>query len=211
MPYRMRATIKCLIVLVLAFIGVSAGVRQYHRVRFVFDGDTILLDGGERVRYLGIDCPETAHDGRPGEPLALAARQFNAARVAGAWVRLEQDQEKRDRYNRLLAYVFTKNGQMVNALIVRQGLAHVFFGIKNLKYQAMLLENQRQAMKDRLGIWKFPPRQTASFYVGNRASYRFHRPACPYGKRVASGNRVRFRSRFEAFWEGYAPCRRCNP
>ncbi|MDY6972854.1 MAG: thermonuclease family protein [Thermodesulfobacteriota bacterium] len=183
----------------------------YHKVKFVYDGDTILLASGEKVRYLGIDAPEIDHTGGNSEFMASAARDFNIELVNRTQVRLEFDQEKRDRYGRLLSHVFLKNGKMVNAMVVRKGLAHVMLKSQDFKYKDLFLDCQRKAMKDRLGIWSRPFKHQEEFYSGNKNFFRFHRPSCPFGSRILARNLIRFDTRHDAFWEGYSPCKRCRP
>ena len=200
-----------IIVLCLACIHLAFSGPAHHLVRFVYDGDTILVEGGERVRYLGIDAPEMGRDGAIHEFMAVASREANHRLVAEKRVRLVFDPEIRDRFGRLLAYVFLENGEMVNALLVRNGFAHVMVKSPNLRYLPLLLEEQRGAMAKRLGIWSGEPLDREAYYVGNKNAYRFHRPGCPFGMKTARRNRVRFETRFQAFWEGFSPCRRCKP
>jgi len=114
-------------------------------------------------------------------------------------------------YGRRLAYVFLENGDMVNAILVKKGLAHVMLKTPNVKYKTELLDCQREAMKERLGIWSRSPATAEKYYLGNKNSYRFHRPTCPFGRKVSKKNIVRFQSRNDAFWEGYSPCKKCRP
>jgi micrococcal nuclease len=100
---------------------------------------------------------------------------------------------------------------MVNAILVRRGLANVMLKSPNVKYKALLLDCQREAMKERLGIWSRSPMREEKYYLGNKNSYRFHRPDCLFGKKMSKNNIVRFQSRYEAFWAGYSPCKRCRP
>ena len=202
---------KIIFLLVMSFLCLSAGAVEYRRVQYVYDGDTIQIQGREKVRYLGIDSPEMNYEGEKSEPMANEAKKFNAKWVGGSLIRLEYDEEKKDRHGRILAYVFLKDGSMVNALMVRQGLAHVLFGKKPLRYQGLLLESQRKAMMDRIGIWKWLIEGKEKIYLGNRRSHRFHRPECPFGKHIASCNVILFKTLFDAYWEGYAPCAQCRP
>ncbi len=179
------------------------------RVRFVYDGDTVLLESGERVRYVGIDTPEMGDDDRPPEYLAEAARAFNERATRGKRLRLEFDRERRDRHGRLLAYVLLPDGRMLNRELVQRGLARVLATRPNLKHLGMLIEAQRRAMARRKGIWGREATDAKGPYVGSRRSYRFHRPDCPYAGRIHRENRVRFHSLRSAFWEGYSPCSRC--
>ena len=202
---------------ILAFILLPCSVFSFSnekiaRVRFVYDGDTILLSTGERVRYIGINAPELDPRGHKYEFMAIAARRFNTKLVKGKRVRLEFDQEKRDRYGRLLAYVYImKTGEMVNALLVKNGMAYVLSERPNLRYRKLFLKYQREAMQKKIGLWSRPFKNNEKFYIGNKYSFRFHRPDCPFGKEMNSHNRVIFKNCYEAFWKGYSPCKRCRP
>ncbi len=204
--------ITFLIILIL-LQGFSLALTSFafHRVLFVYDGDTVLLKNGAKVRYLGINTPEIDCEGGKSEFMAQTAKDFNQELVKGALVRLEYDLERKDGYKRFLAYVFLENGDMVNALLVRKGLAYVIAIRPNLKYRDLLLEYQRKAMKERVGIWSSLLEYKGEHCLGNRKSYRFHRPDCPFARRMSKKNLIRFRSRDDAFWEGYSPCKRCNP
>ena len=202
---------KSFLLIVLSIFCLSLTPAAYRSVRYVYDGDTILLDGGNSVRYIGIDTPVIDHKGGKSEFMAQAARDFNKKLVKGARVKIEYDQERKDRYGRRLAYVFLENGDMVNAILVRKGLANVMLKSPNVKYKALLLDCQREAMKERLGIWSRSPGREEKYYLGNKNSYRFHRPDCLFGRKMSKKNVVRFQSRYEAFWAGYSPCKRCRP
>jgi micrococcal nuclease len=91
----------------------------------VVDGDTIVVAPGGRVRYIGIDTPESVKPGTPVQCFAERASAFNRALLpAGERVRLVYDREHRDRYGRLLAYVYrVRDGLDVNAELVRRGYA----------------------------------------------------------------------------------------
>jgi len=127
-------------------LGAAANADELGRVRQVYDGDTVLLEDGRRVRYLGINAPEFR------EPFYLKAKRFNESLVLGREIRLESDVERADAFNRLLAYVYVTN-QMVNAELVRQGLAHAFFVGPGRKHNALFLRLQNEARQRRLGIW----------------------------------------------------------
>ena len=200
-----------IMLLFIALIPLSFTPLLYHCVTFVYDGDTVLMDTGERVRYLGIDAPEIGHEGKTSEFMALSSREYHIRLVGQRRIRLEFDQEKNDRYRRLLAYVFLENGEMVNALMVRRGLAHVMVNRPNLKYFDLLLRDQRLAMEEKLGIWRKKSLTQEKQYIGSRKSYRFHRPGCPFGRKIPSRNFVRLTNRHDAFWAGFSPCKSCRP
>jgi endonuclease YncB( thermonuclease family) len=181
------------------------------KVRWVDDGDTIVVAGGERVRYLGINTPEVAHKDEPGEPFGDEAKAFNKKLVQGRWINLELAEQQRDPYGRLLAYVFLADGTFVNGELVRQGYAHLLRKQPKLRYWERLLALQRQALKKKKGMWSLPVVKPEKFYIGNKRSWIFHRPHCQFGRKTAAGNRLRFRDRYEALYHGFSPGRRCKP
>ncbi len=197
--------------LFIALLGLSFGHPTNELVKSVYDGDTILLETGEKVRYLGIDAPEIGYEGKKSEFMAMASRAYNLNLVAKKRVTLEFDQEKRDRHGRLLAYVFLENGEMVNALMLRHGFARVMVERPNLKYFSRLLIDQRHAMGEKRGIWSQDTANAESFYPGSSKSYRFHRPGCAFAVQIRPSNLVRFQNRHKAFWKGFSPCKRCSP
>jgi micrococcal nuclease len=192
----------------LAFCQVQAGEEG---VRLVLDGDTIVLQSGEKVRYLGIDAPEMDDGTGKSEHLAGASKDLNRRLVEGAKVRLTHDRERRDDYGRLLAYVFLEDGRMVNGLMVQEGLAVVMLKQPNTRHRDFLLACQREAMQKRVGLWVQIPEKEETLLVGNSRSFRFHRKDCVSLAKVPTEKRIQFQSRYEAFWAGYSPCKRCRP
>jgi len=156
------------IVISLAIGGLFFIVRQAKEVHLgtkfqdyyvskVIDGDTIQLSNNEKVRYIGIDTPEIRKRKGPGwvyepMPYGLEAKDFNKRLVEGKRVRLEFDVQKRDKYNRLLAYVYV-DGKMVNLEMVREGYAMIYTYPPNVKYADMFLEAQREARTKKKGLW----------------------------------------------------------
>ncbi len=134
----------------------------------VIDGDTIrvrIADRVETVRYIGMDTPETVHPSRGIEPYGLAASAFNQILVEGKQVRLELDVEPRDRYGRLLAYVYT-DSQFVNAELIRQGYAQVMTVPPNVRHVEEFVRLQREARRAGEGLWGFETKaQTTPFLV----------------------------------------------
>ncbi len=176
----------------------------------VIDGDTIILSDGQHVRYLGIDAPERAGKG-PAEFLAQEATQFNRRLVLKKEVQLVYGQERRDRYDRLLAYVFLNNGLFVNGELVKQGLAHVLYHGPRMERFVELLQLQREAIKDSRGIWAKALKESDAGYRGQVHTRRFHRLDCSFGKNIAPKNLILFPSKKEAYWQGFSPCRTCKP
>ncbi len=197
-------------ILIALCFSASADAENYPAA-YVYDGDTILLQNGTRVRYIGINAPEIDHENGNDEPFAQEAKDLNRELIKGKNITLEYDRQTRDRYKRTLAYVFIENGEMANALMVKNGLAYVESHKPNMRYRAYLIHVQRQAMQERAGIWKNLSMEEKTPFRGNRKSFRFHRNDCPSGKQIPINNRIAFSSMHQAFWEGYSPCRRCLP
>jgi micrococcal nuclease len=182
----------------------------WNQVKWVVDGDTVVLSDGQRVRYIGINTPELAHDNHDAEPYGEASKRFNASLVNRKKVRLEFDKERFDHYKRLLAYVFLKNTTFVNAEMLSNGYAYLLWHRPNLKYDSILLQSQRSAMSAKKGIWQ-NWKENKSTVVGNKKSRRFHLLTCPYGKQIKPRNRIVFQKKWNAYWEGHAPAKRCMP
>ena len=92
------------------------------------DGDTIVLTNGWRVRYIGINAPEIDHENQKAQPYGYEARSFNRKLVSYRKFGLEFDQERYDRYGRLLAYVFLSDGSFLNERMLENGLAFYTHG-----------------------------------------------------------------------------------
>ncbi len=211
MSKRLILTI-CLVLISCTLSSLTVyGAEKRGRVRWVVDGDTVVLMGGERLRYAGINAPEVAHDGEPGELYGDEARTFNRKLVMGHWLNLELAEEPRDHYGRLLAYVFLQDGTFVNGELVQQGYAHLIRGQSKVRYWQRMLNLQRQALKEKKGIWALPVVKPEKHYLGNKRSWVFHRPDCQFGLQTAGHNRVFFGSRYEALFQGFSPGRRCKP
>jgi len=177
----------------------------------VVDGDTVVLAGGIKVRVLGIDAPEMEKDGRPADFLAHKAKAALTELTLNRTVGLEYDRLRYDHYGRLLAYLLLPDQTLVNAELVRRGLARVYFIAPNLRYREVLLAAQQEAIQAQRGVWQELLKQDEPFYLGNRHSLRLHRPKCPLADRMARANQVRFTSLKSAYLQGYSPCRSCRP
>lgn len=207
----MKQLIALTFVCLLSFLFQQASdADSWHRAKWVIDGDTIVINNGRKVRYIGIDAPELAHDDHEAEPYGEEAKRFNISLVNRKEVRLEFDKERNDQYERLLAYVFLKDGTFVNAEILSNGYAYLLYHRPNIKHNSVMLQSQQAAMSAKKGIWQNWTEHKKN-YVANKRSRRFHLPTCPFGKRIKPQNRVVFQKKWEAFWEGYAPAKRCMP
>jgi micrococcal nuclease len=118
----------------------------------VIDGDTIELENGQKVRYIGIDTPELVHPSKPVECFAKEAQEKNKELVLGKEVWLEKDISETDKYGRLLRYVWV-NDILVNEVLVQEGYAQVSTYPPDVKYQERFLEAQRKAREENKGLW----------------------------------------------------------
>jgi micrococcal nuclease len=206
----------------------------------VVDGDTVhvRLENGkkEKVRFIGVDTPEST---REVEPYGKEAAGYTEKRLDGKTVYLELDVAERDKYGRLLAYIWLsppENGgeaevraKMFNAELLLEGYAQAMTVPPNVKYADLFAKLQREARDAGKGLWGvaasggaagFPAlsdKQSAAApaavakYIGNARSKKFHRPDCEWAQKIAPENRVEFETREEAVEALYVPCKVCKP
>lgn len=119
------------------------------KVARIVDGDTIELENGQKVRYIGIDTPEIHGT---SECYGQEAAAKNSALVLGKSVILEKDISDTDRYGRLLRYVYV-DGLLVNEILVREGYAHASSYPPDVKYQTQLQAAATLAQQEHKGLW----------------------------------------------------------
>lgn len=133
-------------------------VGEFYKVTKVTDGDTLHVMIGsedETIRLLGINTPETVDPRRPVECFGKEASNHMKELAEGKIVRLEYDttQNYRDTYNRILAYVYLEDGQMINKKMIADGYAYEYTYLTPYKYQKEFRELQRLARTSLRGIW----------------------------------------------------------
>ncbi len=124
----------------------------------VVDGDTVKvsLDGNiDTVRYIGIDTPESVKPDEPVECFGEEAGKYNEGLVEGKEVRLDFDSERRDRFGRLLAYVYLRSApdKSVNEVLVQRGFARTLSIEPNTRLESRLDRLQKRAREKGLGLW----------------------------------------------------------
>lgn len=188
-------------------IGRDKPLMNRHLVTSVIDGDTVELFGGDRLRLLGIDCPER------GDSLYDSASAFLASLVLNNTVTVTYSNRRRDKYNRILGYLFIDDTICVNEVVLRLGLAYVYLFSDNLGDSIRirgLLKAQKEAMESKRGIWSRPISEE-EYYLIIKGKLRFHRSACRSVRNKPKSDIIRLTSRSDAFNEGYSPCRNCRP
>jgi len=179
----------------------------------VNDGDTITLADGRRIRYIGIDAPEKNYATGYSAPHADEALKFNEKLLEGKTILLAYDQERYDKYERPLAYVFARSPSgegktiFVNAEMVRAGLARAYRYPPNVTYAPLMDALEECAASQKRGIWQDTPHG----FVGNRRSHKFHKLTCSTGAAMSAHNRIEFATRREALEAACVPCEACKP
>lgn len=207
-----RAVLIAVVIIVLIglrfteTIGPDLRPGERFVVARIIDGDTFELAGGDRVRLLGIDAPER------DEPLHAEAAARLAELTLGRQVSLTFGSRRRDRYGRLLAFVWADTVP-VNRRMVADGLAYLYLfaddpiGGGDLE---TMLAAQRVAIDSGFGIMGLE-REAEPYYLAAPSSYRFHRPSCGSLRRYDTERWRRFVDRFVPLRDGLSPCRQCRP
>jgi len=137
---------------------VATNEAGFHTVVKVIDGDTIEIDTHEKVRYIGIDTPELHHPKKKIECYAIEAFKKNQELILNKRVKLIKDISNKDRYGRLLRYVYLINNQnvetFVNAKLIEEGFAYVVTYPPDVAYSQYFLKLQLQARERKLGLWR---------------------------------------------------------
>jgi len=130
----------------------------YYKVTAVVDGDTIKIDmngTAETLRLIGIDTPETVDPRKPVQCFGKEASSKAKELLSGQSVRIEKDstQGDRDKYDRLLAYIWREDGLFYNEYMVKQGYAHEYTYDNPYKYQTQFKADEAYARQNQLGLW----------------------------------------------------------
>jgi micrococcal nuclease len=153
----LRWYIKPFLLLLVASLVLSSIVtaQDFYLCTRVIDGDTIAVEKNgkkEKVRLIGVDTPETVHPSKPVEYFGKEASEFTRKNVEGKRVRLEYDWQSRDKYGRLLAYVYIEDGTFLNAEIIRQGYGFAYTRFP-FKYLKDFRQYEREARGNNRGLW----------------------------------------------------------
>ena len=207
----------------------------------VVDGDTAVMTlrgTSERVRFIGVDTPEstTQH-----EPYGEEASAYTKTRLSGKQVWLQIGTEQRDKYGRLLAYVWLQppsgtsdaelRAKQFNAQLLLEGYAQLLTIAPNVDYVEQYRRFQTEAREANRGLWALPASGSAApapspapsaaeggdgggssaIYIGNRNSMKFHYASCTYVGQMNPENKVPFATREAAVSASYVPCKVCQP
>lgn len=127
---------------------------DFFSVKTVYDGDTVVLEDGRKIRFLGINTPEVQHRDQMADAGGEEAKLWLINKLQHGKVRLEIDAEKTDKYGRTLAHLFTEQKEHINLSLVKEGLAAVSIYPPNLLHVNELIAAENQAEQAGLGIWQ---------------------------------------------------------
>jgi micrococcal nuclease len=130
-------------------------------VKRVIDGDTIELESGQKVRYIGVDTPELHHPQKAVQCFGEEAKNINQKLVEGKTIKLEKDISETDRYGRLLRYVFlpdsnnaSGSGIFINQYLIEEGYAYAATFPPDVKYAELFRQKQQATRINNKGLWK---------------------------------------------------------
>jgi len=148
---RLILVLAVLLLLVYFFVyfqGQESSFEEEGRVIEVIDGDTIKLENGEKVRYIGVNTPEIKEE----ECFASEAKRKNEELVLGKIVKFKKDVSEKDSYGRLLRYVY-QDDLFVNLFLVEEGFAVSSSWPPDLKYADLLNHAEQKAKEESKGLW----------------------------------------------------------
>lgn len=201
------------------------------KVSSVTDGDTfrvIINNKEDKVRLIGVDTPESVHpDESKNTEFGKTASNYTKSQLENKDVILELDIQERDKYGRLLAYVYL-NDEMFNETLLIEGYARVSTYPPNVKYVDNFTKLEKQARESNKGLWALEENQQTQQnvenntvedniksseiqYVGSNESNKYHKVNCRWAKKIKPENLIEFKTKEEAESKGYIPCKVCNP
>jgi endonuclease YncB( thermonuclease family) len=152
-------------------------VDEQVSVAYVYDGDTVRLGDGRKVRLIGLDTPEIGRKREPSQPLSKEARAALEAKLHSSKMKagLRYDKERHDRYGRVLAHLYGPNGSDLAAELIAEGMGSTLAVPPNLWNFRCLSAQELNARAARRGVWKLAAYQGTESTELTAASSGFHR------------------------------------
>ena len=204
-------------------------IYENAKVLYAHDGDTIWvkIDGKkEKVRFVGVNTPEVAKDGNPAEFMAEEAKDFTEEILKDKEIYLERDISDRDKYDRLLRYIWLEKplsnpelsdieNKTLNGILVKEGYAYANYYKPDIKYHNFLKDLEKSAQDKNLGIWSDKTKtkykkakfDNSHLIKGNKNSNLYHLPEWDSYDTVKEKNAVYFKTEKEAQDAGFRPAR----
>ena len=175
----------------------------------VIDGDTIELDNGKKVRFVGVNTPERGVEGY------IASKNLVQKLCLNKEIGLDIDDSKHnDKYGRTLAVVIV-DGKNLNEILLKEGLAEIMYMPPSEFYPYDWANSDTHVANTQSSSTSSSSDTSSSSgsgsYVGNANSGKFHVASCSSVSKMSEKNKVFFSSRSDAINQGYVPCKRCNP
>lgn len=160
----------------------SESVKVVH----VYDGDTVKLADGRRIRLIGINAPETAKGDHPAETFANESTRFLQQLLQGTGISLQQGVVAQDRYKRTLGHLYA-NGQHVGRALLNAGLAYHIAIPPNLTHIDCLQAAEANAVTAKRGLWHTSPVRAVASLKGREAGFRLLTGKVAAVKKIRSG------------------------
>lgn len=210
--YGVRDSIKYDVANTLHFGAVPKERRfEEAEVLRVIDGDTIEVKiEGEKeiVRLIGVDSPESVHPDKDPEPFGKESSEFTKENLLGMKVYLERDLEDRDKYDRLLRYVWIDmpesfdlseiNEKLFNAKLLKEGYARTLSIKPNVIYKNIFKDIENDAKLNQKGLWR-----DMNLIKGNKKTKIYYTPKDKYYNKISDDNIIYFKNEEEAVKNGY--------
>lgn len=137
-----------------AYPDLEGHKQQTFKVKRVVDGDTFETETKEKIRLIGVDTPETVKPGSPVETYGKEASDYTKKRLTGKTITAFTDTEDKDKYGRLLRYVFVDGEtRMFNEELIAEGYANVMTVPPNVMYAKSFVKLEREARSQKKGLW----------------------------------------------------------
>lgn len=134
-------------------ITLNINIANAEFVKYVYDGDTFTTTDNKKIRLLNINTTETAKKNKSSEKYSVEAKNKLKELIDNKEITLTYDKEKKDKYNRYLAYVYLKDGTFVNAEMLKSGLAHLYSFPNNIAKYEELKKAENIARNQNLNLW----------------------------------------------------------
>lgn len=180
----------------------------------VVDGDTIYLDNGKKIRFVGVNTPERGVEGY------IASKNFVQKLCLNKKVGIDIDDRKHnDKYGRTLAVVIV-DGKNVNEMLLKEGLAEIMYMPPSEFYPYNWAGSNTHVADTHSSSSSSSTSHSSDSsssssgsgsYVANANTGKFHVASCSSVSKMSEKNKVYFSSRDSAVNQGYVPCKRCNP
>ena len=151
-------------------------VHEIVKVAKVYDGDTIKLRDGRKIRLIGINTPERGHDGKQDEPFYSAAKNQlqNIIQQNNYQIKIAFGKDKHDRYKRILAHIFTMDNENITATLIKNGMGFTIAIPPNVQLLDCYQKAELEAQKQNIGIWDHQYSQAIDVTSLKKSTRGFH-------------------------------------